>query len=51
MLEAFAKHLYRQQIVGATGNPAPGIDGKPTCRDEAVNVRMMGQVLRPGVQH
>lgn len=51
MLEALAEHLHGQEVVGTGMDPAPGIGGKSTGGDEAVNVGMMGEVLRPGVQH
>jgi hypothetical protein len=51
MFEAFAKHPHWQEETGTCMNPAQGIGGEPTCRDDAVNVRVMGQVLRPGVEN
>jgi hypothetical protein len=46
-----AEDAHRQEEPGARRNP-PGVVGRqPSCRNYAMDMRMMQQFLIPGVQH
>lgn len=51
MFEAFPQNLDRQEVARTGVDPTLGIRGEPACRDDAMDVGVMGEVLRPGVQH
>lgn len=48
--EDSGKGLDREQEVMVGREPGAMIRGQPTCRDEIMNVRMVGQVASPSVQ-
>lgn len=50
MFKAFAEHLHGQEEVRAGVDPATAIGGKAAGRDDAVDVGVMGEVLRPGME-
>ena len=40
-----------QEEAWTTGNPARPIGGEPSAGDDAMDMRVMQQILSPGVQH
>ena len=42
---------HRQEEAGATGDPARPVEGWSAAWHDAMNMRMMAQVLPPGVEH
>ena len=49
--EHFAEHSYGQKEPGGCMDPMRSIRRDTTCRNDTVDVRMMLQILSPGVQH
>ena len=49
--EAAREDAHGQEEAGAAGDPAVAAGGDAAAGDDAVQVRMEGQVLPPGVQH
>ena len=45
------QHPHRQEEAGSAANPARAVQGQPAAGDEAVNMRMVLQVLGPGMEH
>ncbi len=45
------EHAYRQEEVGPTGYPAGGVRRDAAAGDDAMDVRVMAEVLAPGMQH
>lgn len=50
MFKPFSEHFYGEKEIRAGMDPARRIGGKAAGRDDAVDVGMMGEVLRPGME-
>lgn len=50
VFKTFAKHLYGQEEVRAGMDPTSSIGGETAGRDDAVDVGVMEEVLRPGME-
>ena len=48
--EHAAEHAHRQEESGPAGNPARAIESQPTSRHDAMHMRMVLEVLAPGVE-
>ena len=46
-----AEYAHRQEETGSAVDPAGVIESEPTGGDEAMQVRMVAQVLAPGMEH
>src|ERR1035438_9584651 len=49
--EEAAEYAHRQKEAGSACDPAGMIEGESTGRYQAMQVRMVAQVLAPGVEH
>src|SRR5664279_5306544 len=49
--EQAAEHAHRQEESGSAVDPAGMIEGEPTGGNQAMQVRMVAQILAPGVEH
>src|SRR5271165_7178140 len=49
--EEAAEYAHRQEEAGSAGDPAGVIEGKSTGGDQAMQVRMVTQVLAPGMEY
>ena len=49
--EEAAEYAYRQEEARSAGNPTGMIEGEATGGDETMQVRMVPQVLTPGVEY
>lgn len=46
-----AQHAHRQEVVRLRRNPPPAVGRQAAAAGDAVEMRVMHQVLAPGVQH
>ena len=49
--EQAREHAHRQEEAGPAGDPARAVEREAAARHDAMDVRMMVQVLAPGVEH
>ncbi len=49
--EEAAEYAHRQEETRSTGDPAGMIEGESTGGDQAMQVRMVAQVLAPGMEY
>ena len=49
--EQTAEHAHRQEETRSAGDPTGVVESEPTGGDEAMQVRMVAQVLAPGMEH
>ena len=49
--EQAAEYAHRQEEAGSAGDPAGMIEGESTGGDQAMQVRMVAQVLAPGMEY
>ena len=49
--EQARQHPHRQKEAGSTGDPTPAVRRQAAAGDETMDVRMVLQVLAPGVEH